>query len=75
MENIQGYNKLMIERCNEATRKLLENGININLVCKFIKDYQKKFIYLNECGADVKEFTFEVFWSLGKTENGFNFVA
>ena len=58
--------KFMINQCNETTHKMLKAGVGIDTVCKVIKDYQQKYLYLKEeTSADqVKEYTFELYWKL-----------
>ena len=48
MEQIKdGLNdKFMINECNEMTRRMLKEGVNINTVCGIIKEYQTKYLYI-----------------------------
>lgn len=55
--------KLLIERCNELTHRLLEGGIGLNTTCKIIKEYQKKYILLYHEGSPAlaHEFTIDFY--------------
>ena len=61
---------LLRERCINACKGLLETGTDINTVCMFIKDYQKKYLFIKQEGGDYKAFTFEMWWELGQTGTG-----
>jgi len=64
--------KILIERCNKFTRDMLGAGMDINRICMFVKDYQKKYIEVKERGGEefAKLFTFELWWKSSQTEDG-----
>ena len=64
------YDTLLTERCSAFTRKMLEGGMDINMVCMFVKDYQKKYLFIKQEGGDYKLFTMEVWWELGQRGDG-----
>ncbi len=43
--------KTLMDYSNKLTRILLETGIDINKVCLFVKDYQRKYIHMKNEGA------------------------
>ena len=66
--------KTLIEYSNKLT-KILLNGceLEINMVCLFVKDYQRKYIHLRNEGAStelLKQYTPEIWWKMSKTDNG-----
>ena len=61
---------LLIERCNAFTRDMLEGGMDINKVCMYVKDYQKKYLFIKQEGGDYNAFTFKMWWKLGQRGNG-----
>ena len=48
--------KLLTERCNEFTRDMLKNGMELNKVCMFVKDYQKKYLFIKQEGGGLQCF-------------------
>ena len=70
--------KTLIDYSNKFTRILLETGIDINKVCLFVKDYQRKYIHIKEQGASdeiLKAYTPEIWWKMSKTDNGVKVVV
>jgi len=61
---------LLTERCNEFTRKMLKGGMDINKLCMFVKDYQKKYLFMKQEGGDYKLFTMKIWWELGQRGDG-----
>jgi len=61
---------LLTERCNTFTRDMLKCGMSIDKICMYVKDYQRKYIYMKQQGADCSAFTFEVWWNLGQRGDG-----
>ncbi len=63
----------LIEYSNKLTRILLQVGEDINRVCLFVKDYQRKYIHIREEGAPaelLKQYTPDIWWKMSKTEGG-----
>ncbi len=61
---------LLIERCNTATRDMLNIGMDLRYVCMFVKDYQRKYLVIKQEGGDFNVFTFKVWWELGQRGDG-----
>ena len=52
------HDTILMERCNDFVGEMLKQGVDINRICVFVKDYQKKYMYLKRQGFDVSKFTF-----------------
>jgi len=62
--------ELLTDRCNEFTRKMLELGMDINRICFFVKDYQRKYKHIKENDEELaKVFTFDYWWKWSNTNN------
>ena len=66
IEEIKEYlaDKTLMNNSVQLTTILLEAGIELNMVCLFVKDYQKKYVSMKKEGATseiLKEFT-PSFW-------------
>ena len=72
MENIKNAinDKLLTERCNEFVRDMLKNGMELNKICMFVKDYQRKYLFIKQEGGNYNAFTVEMWWKLGQKGNG-----
>ena len=66
--------KLLMERCNDYTRHMLKGNMHINKICMFVKDYQRKYLFIKQEGGDYKSFTMEVWWKLGQRDGGKRFA-
>ena len=55
---------LLLERCKNFTRKMLEMNVDINKITNWVKDYIRKYLYLkkNHYGNH-KTFTFEMWFN------------
>ena len=57
---------------NYLTRGFLEIGMELNRVCMFVKDYQKKYICIKEQSPiHAKKFTAKMWWKLSSNGNEF----
>jgi hypothetical protein len=61
---------LLNERCEKVTRDLLASGVSIDKICMFVRDYQRKYMYIKQEGGDCNAFTFKVWWQLGQRGEG-----
>ena len=69
--------KTLIDYSNKLTRILLQTGFDINKVCLFVKDYQRKYIHIREEGASdelLKAYTPEIWWKMSKTDMGIKII-
>jgi len=68
---IEGVNDtLLTERCSAFVIKSIESGMEINEICMFIKDYQKKYLFIKQEGGDYKAFTMKIWLGLGQRGDG-----
>jgi hypothetical protein len=73
MYSIMEQDHILKERCEEFTKKMLEDGMEIDRICLFVKDYQNKYMYLKnqKCGDKLtKAYTFKYWWQSSRTEDG-----
>jgi hypothetical protein len=69
--------KTLIDYSNRLTRILLKAEIDINKICLFVKDYQRKYIHIREEGASdelLKAYTPEIWWKMSKTDGGIKII-
>jgi len=53
----------MMKECNDFTRKMLEEDMNINTICSIIKEYQTKYLFIKSQDEKLaKQFTMEMWW-------------
>ena len=67
--------KTLMSRSNEMTRMFLENKMDIDRICVFVKDYQFKYLAIKDEfgeGDILDAFTPEIWWKVSKTDNGIN---
>ena len=56
--------KFMINECNEFTRIMLKQKININTICGIVKEYQTKYLYIKSNDIQLaQKFTMEMWWN------------
>ena len=71
MEHIN--DTFMMTECNNMTRSFLEGGMELNKVCMFVKDYQKKYICIKEQSpTSAKLYTTKIWWKLSVNGNKFS---
>ena len=55
--------KFLINQCQTTTSKLLNLGMSIDSITKFVKSYQECYIKLDKLDCNIsKHFTFELFY-------------
>ena len=55
--------KFMMNECNVFTRKMLDLGMDIEILCDIIKEYQTKYIFIKENDFKLsQQFTLEMWW-------------
>ena len=64
LDEIKSYLKdeFLMKECENATRTMVDAGMNIDVVSKVIKDYQTKYIHINSTneGRSLPSFSFEM---------------
>ena len=70
MEHLK--DEMLIQRCNQFTRDMLEAGMDLNRVCMYVKDYQKKYAVVKKGGGEelAKVYTLDYWWKMSQTEDG-----
>lgn len=70
--------KILIDYSNELTRILLEGfKMDIDRMCRFVKDYQRKYLLIKEAGAtekQLKAFTPLKWWEMSKIDTRFKLI-
>lgn len=69
--------KTLIDYSNILTRILLEGKMDIDRVCLFVKDYQRKYLLIKEAGAteeQLKGYTPLKWWEMSKIDTGIKVI-
>jgi aryl carrier-like protein len=55
--------KFMMNECCNFTKNMIEAGMDIDRICELVKDYQQKYIYIqNKCPDLAKKYTMEMWF-------------
>ena len=55
--------KFMMGECSKFTAEMLKQGVDINTICRIVKEYQRKYLYVKSQDKEwAKHFTMKVWW-------------